>query len=1076
MPRTPRTPRKLTVTRTLLAGTALAALAQPLAAQTVINTARTTPVVTSTVNNGQPADVKIDTAGSVTVTGGAAVTVDSDNDVTNAGKIAISNADNATGILVSGPRTADIVNSGTITIDETYTPTDTDNDGDLDGPFALGTGRTAIRVDGGLTGSLSHTGTIVVEGNQSAGIRVTGPVTGSFTHEGKTTVTGNQSAGVAVGNISGNVRLAGEITVRGQGAQGAVFGGDLGGALRVQSAIAVSGYRSVPAPSDTSKLDADDLLQGGSALLVEGNVAKGIVFEIAPADTNSADNDEDKDGIEDAKEGNTKIAAYGSAPAVQIGAAGRDITIGATEGTASQFGIILAGSVLGDGVYAGVNGTGFRIGGRGGNVAVTSGMINNGTIAGAARNADATGLDIAAGTTLPELRNAGTIAATVTGTTTGQATAVLIGEGASLPVLKNAKNITATTIKDGSAYAILDRSGTLGLVENSGAITATGAEAGSGRNVAIDLSARTADTVIRQTAVGAGIAAPSITGDIRFGSGADLLDIADGKVTGNVTFGAGIDRMVLKGDALFTGTATFGGEADRLELANTSVFSGTAAFGGGAGVLEIANTAAFSGRLTGAQNVAVRITGGSLALTGPTTIASLDVGATGIIGATVGGDADASTAITVTGTANFAQGAKIAVRLADITNAEGTFTVISAGTLTGAAGLAADSALVPFMYKATLAVAGNNVNVAISRKATADLGLNTAEAAAFDKLYVALAEDEDVADIFLSIGNGDLFQAYVAQTLPDHAGGTFEGLSQGLRTFDRHFMDPSAPFDEEGKIRIIADFANWNANKDRGESAEFDLSGLGFRGGLEYLTGIGAFGVTGSWLWSKHKGAFENSVLGDSYEIGAHWRGKFGPVIGFVRAGLGTSDYSGSRRFAGGTGANAVDYTITRDWSGDFVSASAGVSIEGGSQFFFFRPSVVLDYLRLSEDGYEEQGGGDALGLTVEGRSSKELALNGGLTVGADLWGMQARDTAWFRLEAEGGWRELLTSDLGATVARFGDGEEFTLVPDGRDSGWFARARALGGDGTYKIAGEVGLEEQFGQVGYSLRASLRFGW
>lgn len=47
---------------------------------------------------------------------------------------------------------------------------------------------------------------------------------------------------------------------------------------------------------------------------------------------------------------------------------------------------------------------------------------------------------------------------------------------------------------------------------------------------------------------------------------------------------------------------------------------------------------------------------------------------------------------------------------------------------------------------------------------------------------------------------------------------------------------------------------------------------------------------------------------------------------------------------------------------------------------------------------------------------------------------------------------------------------------DGRDSGWFARARALGGDGSYKISGAVGLEEQFGQVGYCLRASLRFGW
>lgn len=1041
--------------RTLLAGTALAAIAQPLAAQTVINTARTTAVRTSDAANGQPSDVRIDTAGSVTVNSGAAVTIDSNNDVTNGGKITISNANDASGILVTGPRTADIVNTGTITIDETYTPTDTDNDGDLDGAFAIGQGRTAIRVDGALIGNINHSGTILVEGNQSAGIRITGPMTGTFTHDGRTTVAGNQSVGVAVGDISGNVRLAGEINVKGAGSQGAVLSGNLGGALRVQSAITATGYRTVPAPGDITRLDADDLLQGGSALVIEGNVAKGIIFEVAPTDQAPGDNDEDKDGIEDAREGNTQIISYGSAPAVVIGAADRNIVVGATEGTANQYGIILSGTVLGDGVYAGVNGTGMRIGGRGGDVTIANGMQVNGSISGAARNANATGLELAAGTRLPELRNNGTIAATVTGTTNGQATALLIGEGANLPILRNARNITATTIKDGSAYAILDRSGTLGLIESSGSITATGAEAGKGRNVAIDLSVRTADSIIRQTVVGAGIAAPSITGDIRFGSGNDLLDIADGTVSGTVSFGGGTNRLAMSGDALFSGSADFGG---------------------GAGNLTLANSAAFSGKLIGAQNVAVGVSGGTLVLTGPTNIASLNVGDAGVIGATLGGPASDATAITVSGSATFAKGSKIRIRLSDITNAEGTFTVISAGSLTGASDLAADSALVPFLYKAKLAVAGNTINVDIDRKATTELGLNASEAVAFDKLFVALGEDDDVADIFLSIGEAELFQNYVALTLPDHAGGAFEGISQGLRVFDRHFMDPNAPFDDEGKLRVIGDFANWNADKERDQSAAFDLTGLGFRGGVEYLTGIGAFGVTGSWLWNKHETPFNASVLSDSYEAGAHWRGKFGPVIGFARAGIGTSDFSGSRQFSGGTGEDAVSYTINRAWGGDFVSATAGIAIEGGRQFFFFRPSLVLDYLRLSEDGYEEEGGGDALNLTVEGRSSKELGLNAGIALGFDLWGMQARDKAWFRLETEGGWRELLTSDLGQTVARYGDGDEFVLTPDGRDSGWFARARALGGDGSYKIAGEVGLEEQFGQIGYNLRASLRFGW
>ena len=84
---------------------------------------------------------------------------------------------------------------------------------------------------------------------------------------------------------------------------------------------------------------------------------------------------------------------------------------------------------------------------------------------------------------------------------------------------------------DGTAVAIVDKSGTLSLIENSGAITATGATATSNRNVAIDLSANTAGATVKQTAVAATFTAPSIAGDVRFGTGSDTLDVADGKLS-----------------------------------------------------------------------------------------------------------------------------------------------------------------------------------------------------------------------------------------------------------------------------------------------------------------------------------------------------------------------------------------------------------------------------------------------------------------------------------------------------------------------------------------------------------------
>ncbi|MFD2577820.1 hypothetical protein ACFSTD_02605 [Novosphingobium colocasiae] len=102
------------------------------------------------------------------LTGGTAVTMDSNNAVSNAGKILVnpaSNANGGAGIVANAGTTGDIVNSGTITIDEPYVATDTDNDGDLDGPYALGSGRYGIRTLGDHTGKISNSGTISVEGN-----------------------------------------------------------------------------------------------------------------------------------------------------------------------------------------------------------------------------------------------------------------------------------------------------------------------------------------------------------------------------------------------------------------------------------------------------------------------------------------------------------------------------------------------------------------------------------------------------------------------------------------------------------------------------------------------------------------------------------------------------------------------------------------------------------------------------------------------------------------------------------------------------------------------------------------------
>ncbi|WP_312846616.1 hypothetical protein [Sphingopyxis sp. PET50] len=530
--------------KTLFASTCLVALmATPAFAETTIGTATTAPVRTSTVKTGTPDDIKIAAAGSVTLTSGTAVTIDSNHKVVNDGTIQITNSDGATGISANASTVGGITNSATgkIIIDETYAPTDIDNDGDLDGPFAVGSNRVGIATQGAFTGNIVNSGAITVEGNDSAGIRLGGPLTGNFTNDGTISVLGDRALGVGLQDVTGNVRLAGTITATGLDATAARLSGNITGALVVQGNLTATGYRFTSPPADPSKLDADDLLNGGPALSIEGDVTGGIVLAVPPKDSSSTDNDEDKDGIEDAKEGSAVVRSFGSAPAMRIGAANRDVTIGPVAGTGTNFGVIVDGTILGNGLYTGKDATAVQIGGLGGNVTVAGGLAigSSGNVTAISNGASATAIRIGAGATLPEIRNAGKIEASGGKDATAITTGILVEAGSNVGMIRNSGTIGAKAAgNDGTARGIVDLSGNVDLVENSGTISATGALATSGRNIAIDLSANGGGATVKQTAVASGVAAPAIVGDVRFGAGNDVFDIADGSVKGNSFFGA----------------------------------------------------------------------------------------------------------------------------------------------------------------------------------------------------------------------------------------------------------------------------------------------------------------------------------------------------------------------------------------------------------------------------------------------------------------------------------------------------------------------------------------------------------
>jgi hypothetical protein len=1046
--------------RKLLAATCLTPLSFVLlpahaGAETVISTAVTTPVLTSTGND----DVRISSTGSVKPTSGAAVTINSNDSVKNEGAIQITGANNATGILANIGLTGNITNAGTIVIDESYTPTDADSDGDIDGVFAQGTGRFGIHVlsGGTFTGTIANSGTITVEGNQSAGIAIDSTLAGNISLTGGTiAVLGDNSVGLRAAAVNGNVALtSGTISAQGSGAIGVQLLGDISGALVIQNTVNSTGYRYVSPPSDVSKLDADDLLQGGSAVVVAGNVAGGIAFDAQPADASTTDTDEDDDGILDANEGTASINSYGAAPAVQIGTSAQAVSIGAV-GTTGH-GIVVNGGIHGVGVYKGVSATGLSVGGAGQTVSVAGGAMIGGTISAQATEADATAVRVGAGATVPEIVVSGSVLAEGAGTATTAAQAILIESGASVTTIRNSGTINATRGTAGTAAAIVDKSGSLNLVENSGNITVTGATALGTSATAIDLSANVGGATVRQLVAAAGKAAPAISGQIKFGAGNDLLDVADGSVNGNVSFGGGSNTLNLSGDAAMTGNADFGG---------------------GSGVLQLSGTSSFTGSLLNSGGVAAAIgTGSTLVATnlGSVGLASLTTGSGATIGVTIDSVTGTNTLYNVAGAANLGANNIIAVNLLNVGDVAGTYKIIQAGSLTGGTGLSSSIGSLPFLFDSSVVTTvPNEVSLSIRVKNADELGINRSESDILDAVLGAADSDAGISGVLLDINDRATLQDTLQQMLPEHAGGAFENVTKGTRLMTKFLLDPRAPGSESGPWRIWTQQVAWASSKSIGATSDYHLGGWGAAvGGEAGLGKMGGVGVSLAYLTGRDtKG--DNDLLSHQYEAGLYWRGQWGGLTTFARGTAAHIKFDSKRQFSG----LADGVTITREakgnWNGNLFSASAGASYDLRMGRFSVRPSVTIEHFKLSEKGYDETGGGDAFDLQVDKRDSDETAANSLVAFGYELFGADRDGTnKWMRVEIEGGYRSILSSSLGKTTAHFEGGESFTLSPEDRNSGWLAGLRLMGGDHGMTMAGEINAEDQQSKVSVGGRFSLQ---
>ena len=200
----------------------------------------------------------------------------------------------------------------------------------------------------------------------------------------------------------------------------------------------------------------------------------------------------------------------------------------------------------------------------------------------------------------------------------------------------------------------------------------------------------------------------------------------------------------------------------------------------------------------------------------------------------------------------------------------------------------------------------------------------------------------------------------------------------GDRTVARMLNDPKPPYKQDEGMSYWASQVAWGSSKSIGDTAGYDIGGWGASGGAEISTKLGKFGGSLAYLWGKDNDkATDNRVTANQYSLAAHWRFAIDGFQVAARGSYAFLNFDGKRFFRSTVGGEDIEREIEGNWNGNLFSASAVASQDLWAGGFFVRPSAAIEYYNLSEDSYQEEGGGEALDLAVDERKSDELAVNG---------------------------------------------------------------------------------------------------
>ena len=1017
-------------------------MAAPAFAQVEITDDRTEPVDTATEGEGgTPADVTITSSGSVILENeGPAVILNSDNNLTNAGEVRITDVDNATGVSLEGGANRNFTNSGRIQVDEIYDPTDTDDDPFLDTSIATGSGRTGILISGSSpfqgNVTLEQTSNVIVEGNNSFGIDLSNTplgagLDGDLNLDGRIAIRGDNSAAVRTrSDITGNVTSLGAMDVVGVGSGAFDIGADIGGGFTSSGSLTSNGFRFTNRPSfnpdstiGRQELDAEDLGQSGSTIAIRGNVGRGINL------TEETETQQNADGEDvEVVVSRSNIGQTGSAPAILIDGDGNPIMIGTVstitdpnaDGYDEQelFAFVNRGSILSAGTYDDFDATAISVS----DATLSGGMNNTGTIrtttfvGGTERPIP--GVDLGTGharvivlgdNALAErLNNSGIILALASEATDEVyfdpdniptprpvvATAVDIGENASLESLINEGALQANIVgRLGTATVVNDASGTLSNVINRGNLSANAANSDPNSReetnftlVALNLSNNTSGVNFLQelredddTTDDIEPNAPLLRGDVLLGSGDDNFVSTAGAINGDISFGAGDDRLALT-DTVYSGAIT---NEDGL-------------------IIEVADA-----DLTLTNDSPLAIT--SASFTGDSSFNPLVDGASG----------EAAT-LQATGAISFGNGTRIAPIFRNLINsnviggAAPSFALASGSNVT-VADLASLNASEDgsFLFDTSYGLENDTLFITVDLRNSAELGLDPTQTGVGESVYgatlQALEANTALGNEIANLSTASEFYAAYNQLLPEFAAAGRQFVianSDGAIGAVANHLDSVRRSQEKPGGAWIQAFAYFADRDLAGLSEQYRGEGFGFTGGLD--TALGPFHAVGFNLGFASTeiedvvGVDEpldmTSILAGIYA--GYMSGKFSID---AYAGGGFNQFEQNRRVRVGTFLGESN----GEWDGTHLSGSlrAGYDVDFGKRYWA-RPVVSLDYVRLSEKSYTETGD-VGVALNVDSRTSEMGAISGLLNFGAEFNG----ERTWIRPSIRFGYRNEFLSD-----------------------------------------------------------------